>query len=37
MQRKVEYVLDNGTSFNRSIWGIICLEIWFNEFFDNQQ
>ena len=35
--KHVEHVLDNSSNFNRGIWGIICLEIWFNEFFDKRK
>lgn len=31
--KKIKNQLDTEQNFSREIWGVICIEIWFNEFF----
>jgi asparagine synthase (glutamine-hydrolysing) len=30
----VEQLVDNEQPFGRGLWGILCLELWFNQFID---
>jgi asparagine synthase (glutamine-hydrolysing) len=31
---KIELIIKNERSFGRTLWGMLCLELWFNEFID---
>ncbi len=33
--KKVEKLISSERPFGRQIWGMLCLELWFNRFFDN--
>ena len=33
---KLEKVIDNEHAFGRQLWGMLCLELWFQIFIDNK-